>query len=338
MSGENIANLIWEQAAVEEPNGTGQLENQRGSGGYKRHFKEPPKPPYSTFWEKGKEYDGSHARFFKQRDAVIGRNVGDTIDPKSFLHRGEGIRHIVPPIHEDKIILKPPLDQGPKNSASLNNNECCTGEKSEGNSATDGCCGSCGCCEKCLCGGQNNIGKGNGNGSGKHFPSLNIVEVSNMVPKRRKLQPEYPTDRKDFGKVPQYLSRIKKEIHNEKQYIAALEGRDSEGQKQYASYVYKLGNEERILLLSKLRKKLEDHSSTLNKMPLSQDSLSVSKKKGELQNVIKDIEKAISKIDRETIFVYKDVPPYTEWAKNAAMKEARMYAAGQQRGGGLDTV
>lgn len=334
MSGENIVNLIREQALTEEANAASQYENQRASRTYERRFKEPPKPPYSTFWERGKEYDGTHPRFFKQRDAVIGRNVGDTIDPKVFLRRGEGIRHIVPPVHEDKIILKPPLDQGTKPFGGLSGNE--SGNEgnngeNEGKGGNGAESGWCDCSKNCVCCDPNGAGEGNGKGNSKHFPSLNIVEVTNMVPRRRKLQPEYPTDRKDFGKVPLYLSRIKKEIQNEKNYIATLEGRDSPGQKQYASYVYKLDNTERTGLLAKLRKKLEEHSATLNKMPLSQDSLSTSKKKGELQNVIKDIEKAISKIDRETIFVYKDIPPYTEWAKNSALKEARTYAAEQQR-------
>lgn len=334
MSGENIAYLVQNHAAAEKSNASSQWENQRGSDTYKRHYKEPPKPSYSTFWENGKEYDGSHARFFKQRDAVIGRNVGDTIDPKAFLQKGRGIRHIVPPVHEDKLILKPPLNQGRKLFDS--DREVGSDWKNErlgGNGKESGNCDCCGCegWNDCSHIDFSNTKEGNVSNAGKDFISLNTLEAINMVPKGRKLQPEYPTDRKDFGKVPTYLSRIKIEVNKEKECLSALEGNDNTRQKQHCSFVYKLSDEERTSLLEKLKKKLDDNSAALNKMPLSKDSLSNSKKKGELQNIIQDVEKAISKIDRETIFVYKDVPPYTEWAKNAALKEARAYASEQQK-------
>lgn len=334
MSGENIAYLIQEHATAEKSNTSSQRENQKVSDTYKRHYKEPPKPPYSTFWEKGKEYDGTHARFFKQRDAVIGRNVGDTIDPKAFLQKGRGIKHIIPPIHEDKLILKPPLEQGRKILDSDKEGDSdWKNERIGENGKESGRCDCCGCegCNDCSHIDLSNTKKGNRNDSGKDFLSLNVIEAANMVPKGRKLQPEYPTDRKDFGKVPKYLSRIKIEVNKEKECLSTLEGNDSTRQKQHGSYVYKLSDEERTSLLAKLKKKLDENSATLNKMPLSKDSLSNSKKKGELQNIIRDIEKAISKIDRETIFVYKDIPPYDEWAKNAALKEARAYAAEQQK-------
>lgn len=353
MSGENILNLLAQQAKATEEAQPAQQSTYTGN--YQKHFEEQPKPSYSTFWEKGKEFDCTNARFYKQRNAVIGKNVGDSVDPKMFLRRGEGVRYIVPPIHEEKIIRNPPVDHDRSNAFGGANNK----GNGDGQGAGDGNNGNGGNGGLNGDGGNNDGGNGNfgsglgstypgyagdrdgyGNAGGKRdepykdFISSNIVEVSNMVPRRRKLQPEFATDRKDFGQVPAYLDRVKSEMEREKEFFAALENKKgNQDQQIYSKYVYRLTNEERRDLLAKLQKKLDDKIMTLKKMPLSQDSISTSKKKSDLQSSIKDLEKAIDKINRETIFVYKDDPVNGEWAKNAAMKEARSYAARTQRGG-----
>lgn len=330
MSGENVAFLLGQQVSSEDAKGFSQARNSGYTGKYEKRLKEPTKPTYSTFWEQGKEYDGSNAHFFKQRNAIIGKNVAESIYPENFLRRGEGIRHIVPPIHEEKIYRNPPLELdrskafGGKNGGAVSGD----GNKNGANDANaGGCCACCGC-GKASCA----ICNGNREQPYKDFVASNIVEVSNMVPRRKKLQPEFPTDTKTLGKVPAYLSRVKEELKREKEYVSALENhKDSREQQLYKKYVYRLSDEERMDLLTKLRKKLEEKCKALDKIPISQDSLSISKKKSDLQDEIKDLENGISKISRETIFVYKDDPVNGEWAKNAALKEARCFAASKQK-------
>lgn len=352
MSGENILNLLAQQTKAAEETQHG-INQSHYTGKYDTHLEEQTKPSYSTFWERGKEYDCTNPRFYKQRNAVIGKNVGEDVDPKMFLRRGEGIRYIVPPIHEDKLMRNPPVDHNRKNAfgggdGAGNNgsgNQGKNGPGGDGDSQNNGSLDNksanspingSGLSGTWPDGSQNGRGygaKGDSDEPYKDFISSNIVEVSNMVPRRRKLQPEYATDRKDFGQVPAYLERVKNEVDREKEYVAALENKKgNKDQEIYSKYVYRLTDEERTLLLEKLRKKLNDKTMTLKKIPLSRDSLSISKKKGELQNDIKDLEKAISKIDREAIFVYKDDPVNGEWAKNAAMKEARLHASRASKG------
>eukprot|EP00796_Vickermania_ingenoplastis_P012966 gene12966-8822_t len=354
MSGENIANLLAQQnKASEEAHGPTQAQNSMYTGKYQTHLEEQIKPSYSTFWERGKEYDCTHSRFYKQRDAIIGKNVGDDVDPKMFLRRGQGVRYIVPPIHEDKIIRNPPVDHNRSNAFG-------GGKNNNGNGSEDGK----GPNSPGVLGddaNNRNLGDESGNGASnngmgatwpgsegnidgygasgrrreepyKDFISSNIVEVSNMVPRRRKLQPEFATDRKDFGQVPAYLNRVKNDIEREKDFFSALAQKKDNRDQVYSKYVYRLTDEERRDLIAKLRKKLDEKTMTLMRMPMSDDSLPTSKRKGELQDAIRDLEKAIAKIDRETIFVYKDDPVNGEWAKNAALKEARQYAVRAQKG------
>lgn len=341
MSGENIYNLLGAPQPKRDIAALKDDSPPQYTGEYEKHMKEPIKPAYSTFYEKGKEYDSTHPRFFKQRDAIIGKSVADTVYPQNYLKKGEGVRAVVPPIHKEKTYTKPPVDRGNLGNAAGN------GAAGSGDGAGAN-------------GGQGDGGDDNGNGKGadggrgagsngaysgfpgygdysgvmgvpksrKNFIASNIVEMSNMVPKNRKDQPQYATDRKDFGRVPAYLSRVKQELATEQNFIQALEDRKSERRQQvYDQYVYRLPADEQADLVATLQKKLQQNKSALASMPFSLDTMSVAKKKGELERTIRDIETALDKLDKEAIFIYKDDPVSIQWAKSAALEEAKKYVA-----------
>ncbi|ESS70241.1 putative prolyl oligopeptidase, putative,serine peptidase clan SC, family S9A [Trypanosoma cruzi] len=389
MSGENIYNVLQEGAPVT----TGPY-----TGNYEKHFKERPKPAYSTFFEKGKEYDGSHVRYFKQRHAVFGPVIGDTVDPKNFLRSGRGVKHSVPPVQQRKIFTKPLLDHGISKSRNQGRervaakpNILSAGEEADELRDANG-----------LEGGYGRIGEKNGvlatkesgaqsgeeiledqgnidwkhyngptgymkeSGNGQHgneekdfaahganidqslhsanaggylggkdlvdgkkdFATSNIIQVSNMVPKRRKDQPENPTSRKTFGQAPGYLHRVKREIDEEKRRLKSIEEMQLQQKIQnMKKFVHRLDKKEQLQLLEKLRKKLNEKSAELIKMPFLKDTYTQILRRAELEKGIKQIEASIAKLDKDAVFVYNDDPRCIHWTKNAALEEATLFAS-----------
>ncbi|XQJ30801.1 Enkuring domain-containig protein [Leishmania guyanensis] len=351
MSGESIFGL-YVKSAVEQK----QLSKNESpyTGVYEKHMAEPEKPAYSTFFEKGKQYDGTNVRFFKQREAIIGKNVGDTVDPRQYLKKGNGVRYIAPVTHEEKMYRKPPVDN---NSIQLNQGgQSGDAEKSSTNmqhgadnnpvSSKDGrfdagCSGENGngahgsASDSALYGyGSGDYGAGYRGGDAfsrdatKDFVASNIVEVSNMVPKRQKMQAPLPTSRKSFGEAPAYLSRVKSEIAQEKAYVQSLEEAKAQRKQQvHAKYIYLLPREEHEKLVQQMRRRNDECISELQKIPFSKDTPGTRKRKMELEKMIADIEAALKKLDKDALFIYKDDPVNGQWSKEIALKEAQRYSA-----------
>lgn len=384
MSGESIYGLYAATSTTQE---SPKSDPSPYTGKYDKHLGEPTKPTYSTFFEKGKEYDGTNVRFFKQREAVIGKNVGDDVDPSNFLKKGCGIRHLVPTVHEEKIFCKPPLDHNKGKSmlgSKLNpdgdskgangagglphdSRDGCNGigtSGAGGSSGGNGANGSAGSGDGSLpplpygaggAGGVGGVGYGNnapgygyGNAAGlasgdnghyrsaqaesKNFVASNIIEASNMVPKRRKEQPEFATSRKSFGSAPAYLSRVKSEVQKEKEFVHSLEAAKVDKQEQmYAKYVYLLPKEEHRSLVQQLQRRHDVSLAELRSMPFSKDTATMRKHKADLEKLISDVETALVKLNKEAIFVYRDDPVNVQWTKEAALKEAQRYAAESQK-------
>lgn len=388
MSGESIYGLYAKSAAAEK-----QAEKTASpyTGNYDKHLSEPTKPIYSTFYEKGKEYDGSNVRFFKQREAVIGKNVGDSVDPQNYLKKGGGVRHVVPPVHEEKVYCKPPLDEnfrqaGPHHGTSGGQNSRDIGDLGENGaphsqpsggapnvgygarpegygsrpagygsrpagygSRPEGENGDAAAQDGSAHGGgqvhfdengnplngdhgapseNTNGGYGEPRDTTKNFVASNIVEVSNMVPKRRKEQAPLATSRKSFGQAPAYLTRVKGEVAQEKAFVQSIDDAKQQRQQQvFAKYVYLLPHEEHEKLVRDLKTRCDECVTELQKMPFSKDTPSMRKRRTELERTIADIETALKKLDKDALFVYKDDPVNGQWAKEAALKEAQKYAA-----------
>ncbi|GET88086.1 hypothetical protein, conserved [Leishmania tarentolae] len=350
MSGESIFGLYAKSAAEQK------LLTKSESpytGKYDKHMAEPGKPSYSTFFEKAKEYDGTNVRFFKQREAVIGKNVGDTVDPQKYLKKGDGIRYIVPATHEEKVYRKPPVDNSTPFSQGLKNGDAKSTPAGiqydgDGNPISNGNgflgAGSTGQ-DQSGAEDSGNDGAAHGYGIGdyraddrsrdtfsqdatKNFVASNIVEISNMVPKRRKMQAPLPTSRKSFGETPAYIPRVKREISEEKAFLESLQEAKVERQKQvHAKYIYLLPREEQDKLVQSMRKRNDECICELQRMPFSKDTAVMRKRKTELEKTVADIEVALRKLDKDALFIYKDDPVNGQWCKEAALKEAQRYAA-----------
>ncbi|KPA75399.1 hypothetical protein ABB37_08671 [Leptomonas pyrrhocoris] len=383
MSGESIYGLYAKSAAAEkQPEQTASPY----TGKYEKHLGEPTKPVYSTFFEKGKEYDGTNVRFFKQREAVIGKNVGDSVAPQNYLKKGGGVHYVVPPVHEEKLYCKPPLDENFRQAASGDGADGSKKDGEGGDFDENGMprSGGYGSRPNEGTGSRPNNGFGspptdaggsrptgadgegldrgegmqqyggveydeNGNplnrqqgvgsadandGYGasrdatKNFVASNIVEVSNLVPKRRKQQAPLATSRKSFGQNPAYLSRVKGEVAQEKAFVQSLEETKLKRQQQaYSKFVYLLSREEHEKLVADLKARHDECMSEMQKMPFSKDTPSMRKRRTELERTIADIEAALKKLDKDALFIYKDDPVNGQWAKEAALKEAQKYAA-----------
>ncbi|KAG5502579.1 hypothetical protein JIQ42_05648 [Leishmania sp. Namibia] len=340
LSGKLVAHTQLKFSAAEQK----QLSKSESpyTGVYDKHIADPEKPSYSTFFEKGKKYDGTNVRFFKQREAVIGKNVGNSVDPRKYLKKGDGIRCIAPAEHVEKTYRKPPVDNSSpfrEGAPSGDGEDLSTGMlyDTDGNPISHGG-GSLGAGRS---GEEGNGGHGSGDyradcrggdsfslDATKDFVASNIVEMSNMVPKRRKVQAPLPTSRKSFGEPPTYLSRVRKEIADEKAFVRSLEEAKVQRQQEaYAKYVYLLPWEEHEKLMQDLRRRNDECISELRKMPFSKDTPGMLKRKADLEKTVADIEIALKKLDRDALFIYKDDPVNGQWSKEAALKEAQRYAA-----------
>ncbi|CAJ16027.1 Enkuring domain-containig protein [Trypanosoma equiperdum] len=373
MSGENIKNLLAPQPTVDQG---------PYSGKYEKRMVDLPKPTYSTFYNKNKEFDSTHPRYFKQRDAVIGPIVNDTVDPKNFLRTGQGIKHIVPPVPHKKQHRKDfldcgdirkrtqgamePADQQQKESSgmggmgSLANTNGVGGQAGDGirehdmssndperkgeqaNGGDTGLRGT-GNVESAVgsCDNKNNFqGAATGDNGRCHLNSLdrsrckkdfvtsNIIDVDNMVPKRRKDQPEDPTRRKTFGRVPGYIGRVKEVIEKERMQLKAIgEARTNNRLERVGKFVYRLDEQERLNMISKLRAKLTEKGAELNRMPFAKDTYIQMKRKSDLEKRIKEIESSLEKLEKDAVFIYSDDPRVVHWTKDAAFEEARLFAS-----------
>lgn len=362
MSGENIFNLYaqnqqQQQKAQQEKDASERNANPTFSGKYKKHLEEPPKPVYSTFFEKGKEYDGSNVRFFRQRHAVIGKNVAEDIHPDHYLRKGGGVRHVVPPIHEEKIYTKPPLDTTKPAFTWADSDDDEQKGGGDGNGDLDGWAGTYDMGDNEDGDNQDGLGKVAARGlnldtgaqdgaatnaakSGtktatwspaqctKDFVKSNIVEMSTMVPKRRIDEPQHPTNRKDFGRNPAYLQRVKGEVEKEKSFVRSLDDqKEARKEEIYSKYVYQLPENQKKAILEKLQQKLKEKTAIFDTLPFSKDTVTMAKKKNDLERTIADLEEAIKKLNREAIFVYKDDPVNSQWTKAAALKQAQDYVS-----------
>lgn len=307
MSGENVQALL-------KPAGEGSPCGQSGpsayTGSYRKRLVDPTKLAYSTFAPKEKAEDGTHSQFFHQRDAVIGKTVGESVDPAHYLKKGEGVWAVVPPQSREKLTLKPPVDHV---------NAAWTSTMSRASEA----------------GALNALGGGAASGAPRPLNAAarstvkaDLAEAAAKSARRVPKPIVLATSRDDFARVPDYLAGIKQEMAMEKDYVQGVHGRRQQAQESLrAQYVFRLDEEERAEMVRLLRTKLDTKVTAYNRLPLSNSNPTVHKQRAALEKSIDEIETCLQKIDRRAVFVYRDDPINVEWTKAAALEEARKFAA-----------
>lgn len=115
----------------------------------------------------------------------------------------------------------------------------------------------------------------------------------------------------DFGRVPKYLNKVKKEVAAEKEYIREAMAAEREMQLAHQPKMRLLPEEERSRLLDQLKKKWEMVNKQYQGMThlVSLDTIGKTRRKEEYESQLQQLEKSIEKLSKKFVFV-QDNDPY----------------------------
>jgi len=138
--------------------------------------------------------------------------------------------------------------------------------------------------------------------SSKNFVVANAVENILAVPKKLQQANKDYLGKEDYGKVPKYLSHVKKDIEAEYDYIRALEQQREEMNR---SQVRQLDENDRGELIQRLKAKWEsvntEYQATTHLTKL--DTIGKTKRKENYESELAQIEKDIEKLNRKNIMI-----------------------------------
>lgn len=163
--------------------------------------------------------------------------------------------------------------------------------------------------------------------SEKDFVRANAVEMANMATKGRKAEPQRHTERSSFGKVPKYLDSVKSELNGEKLYRDALrEGEEKRMAEAKEQFVHQLSEQQRQQLLTQLKQRWEEKHRQFLSIPVARDTMMQIARKEAIEKDLKELETAVTRLEKKVVYIYKDDPMYGSWAKATATSEAQLAA------------
>jgi len=147
---------------------------------------------------------------------------------------------------------------------------------------------------------NNNLNSAKGNKDKKNYIQDNKNKIHEIQPKQAKTQ-EQPSTHKNFGKVPEYLQKYKTESEGKKE-----QEKKTAEEAKYPKGTRLLSEEERVSTLSQLQDTRKDLVNMLEKFPITMKTMSIQKKKEELEKKLGDIEEAIKTFSRKQVFIKDD--------------------------------
>ncbi|CAL6038044.1 Calmodulin-binding_protein [Hexamita inflata] len=132
------------------------------------------------------------------------------------------------------------------------------------------------------------------------FVQQNIKKVQLMMPKVQQKKDIDWMQKDDFGKVPQYLSKVKETIQIEQSQLREIEAQ----KKQQREKAYKMDENEKIELLAGLKKNWQElHSEYVGTTKAVVDTLGQKERKQWLERRMAEIEADIVMLEKGDIFV-----------------------------------
>lgn len=145
------------------------------------------------------------------------------------------------------------------------------------------------------------------NNSGLLLPKINHnflyenrkIISEGKVPKKYQTKEEKKNKfHKNFGKTPEYLAQYKLEEERRKEYQKL-----KEEEKTYPKGTKLVSEEERLKTLQDLIQTKKEIETILEKMPITQRSLSVQTRREELLRRVDEIDKAIEMFSKKRVFI-----------------------------------
>jgi len=141
--------------------------------------------------------------------------------------------------------------------------------------------------------------------SSKNFIVANAVETILAAPKKVDQGARDYLHKTDFGKTPQYLTKVKQDIDDEKAYIANLMAREEEAAR---ARVRPMDEAERQQLIIGLKSKWEQVNAEYQGMAhlTKIDAAGKRRKKEQMEATLSQIEKDIEKLNKKSILIHAD--------------------------------
>lgn len=138
--------------------------------------------------------------------------------------------------------------------------------------------------------------------SDKNYIVANAVENILAAPKVKENKDRDYTKKKEYGKVPKYLTKIKNEIDQEYEMVREMQ-MEEEQQKDREKFM--LLDNEREELIAALKKKWEVTHKTYQEITHVQkiDTVGLRRKKEQCEIDLKQLEKDIEKLSKKYIFI-----------------------------------
>eukprot|EP00051_Salpingoeca_urceolata_P005670 m.75692 g.75692 ORF g.75692 m.75692 type:complete len:188 (+) comp14489_c0_seq2:212-775(+) len=132
--------------------------------------------------------------------------------------------------------------------------------------------------------------------SNKNFVHTNAVENITAVPKKRSTSAKKFTQKEDFGRVPDYLRQRKQE---EQSRFEATQKQIQEMQADTG--MYRIPDQERVELLSGMKKNFETLRREYLNLPVLVDTPNKKSKKLRLEEQLAVLESDIDKLERHSV-------------------------------------
>eukprot|EP00033_Pygsuia_biforma_P000860 GCRY01000999.1.p1 GENE.GCRY01000999.1~~GCRY01000999.1.p1 ORF type:complete len:247 (-),score=53.53 GCRY01000999.1:144-884(-) len=135
--------------------------------------------------------------------------------------------------------------------------------------------------------------------SDKNFIVANAVDVILAEPKAKPEDPLF-VQKKDYGKPPAYLNRVKKEIDEEYEYLETLQ---RERDQPEDDGLRLLSTEEKETLLKGLKQQWEKTNKQYLTLPFSSDTPMAIQRKEKLETELQQLEKDMARLQMENVYV-----------------------------------
>eukprot|EP00899_Mesostigma_viride_P016660 jgi/Mesvir1/24996/Mv16953-RA.1 len=141
--------------------------------------------------------------------------------------------------------------------------------------------------------------------SSKNFITANAVE--NILSSTKvKEEPKRMIDKKDYGQVPKYLTKVKQQVAQEQAQIEEFHQRMANANNPQKDTVTRMSEEERQELIRGLKDKWQKINEAYQRLPMTLDTPAKKKRKEEYEAQLIQIDKDIELLSRRVVLVAGD--------------------------------
>jgi len=140
----------------------------------------------------------------------------------------------------------------------------------------------------------------------KNFITCNAVENILAVPKKTDVRQVSYINKKGYGKVPQYLEKVKGEIQDEYNYIMQMQeaaAGEGEGEEFAGGRTRMLSENERMEMLNGLKTNWDRINKAYQTLSFTLDTPAKKQRKEEFEAQLEQIERDIERLSKRNVFV-----------------------------------